>query len=97
MNRHERRAAAKTSQKTSQTTSVASGPARAAALYQSGMAHLRAERYLDAQLHCQQALAADSDHADALHLMGLLSLHVQEFDLAAEWIARAIRRDPQPP
>ena len=71
MNRHERRATVKKSQ------TVANGPGRAAVLYETGMGHLRAERYLDALLHCQQALAADSDHADALHLMGLLSLHAQ--------------------
>ena len=94
MNRHERRATAKTSQ--AKSRAVANGPGSAAALYQAGMAHLQAERYLDAQLHCQQALEADSDHADALHLMGLLSLHVREFDLAAEWISRAIRRDLKP-
>jgi tetratricopeptide (TPR) repeat protein len=90
MNRRERRATAKKS------LAVANGPSRATALYEAGIAHLQAERYLDAQLHCQQALAADSDHADALHLMGLLSLHVREFDLAAEWITRALRRDPKP-
>jgi tetratricopeptide (TPR) repeat protein len=90
MNRHERRATVKKSQ------TVANGPGRAAVLYETGMGHLRAERYLDAQLHCQQALAADSDHADALHLMGLLSLHAQQCDLATEWITRAIRQDPKP-
>ena len=28
--------------------------------------------------------------------MGLLSLQAQQYDLAVEWIARAIRQDPQP-
>ena len=31
-----------------------------------------------------------------LHLMGLLSLQAKQYDLAVEWIARAIRQDPKP-
>jgi tetratricopeptide (TPR) repeat protein len=58
--------------------------------------HLRAGRHLDAQVCCQQALAADGDHADSLHLLGLLSLHARQTDHAVEWIARAIRQDPKP-
>jgi tetratricopeptide (TPR) repeat protein len=44
----------------------------------------------------QRALAADPNHAGALHLMGLLSLQTQNYDHAIEWIARAIRQDPKP-
>ena len=68
----------------------------AAALYQAGLADLRAERYLDAQVHCQRALALDSGHADSLHLMGLLSLHAAQYDHAVEWTSRAIAQDPRP-
>jgi tetratricopeptide (TPR) repeat protein len=57
---------------------------------------MQAGRHLDAQICCQQALTADADHADTLHLMGLLSLHSKQHDHAAEWIARAIRQDPKP-
>jgi tetratricopeptide (TPR) repeat protein len=57
---------------------------------------MQAGQYLDAQLICQQALAADPDHADTLHLLGLLSLHAKQYDHAVEWIARAIRQDPKP-
>jgi len=60
------------------------------------MQHLRAGRHLDAQLCCQQVLAVDPNHADSLHLMGLLSLQAEQHDLAMEWIAHAIRCDPQP-
>ncbi len=91
MNRRERRAAAKSSRtvlKTAANTSTA--------LYEAGLRHLRAEQYLDAQLCCQQALAAEPDHADALHLMGLLSFHAAQHDLAVEWFARAVRKDPKP-
>ncbi len=57
---------------------------------------MQAGRHLDAQLCCRQALAADANHADTLHLMGLLSLHANQHDHAVEWIARAIRQDPKP-
>jgi tetratricopeptide (TPR) repeat protein len=90
MNRRERRAAA---QKSKVASDGASRPAR---LYQAGMRHLQAGRHLDAQICCQQALAADPNHADTLHLMGLLSLQAAQYDLAAEWIARAIRQGPKP-
>jgi tetratricopeptide (TPR) repeat protein len=88
----ERRAAAKRA-KTSQTTSGAGG---ATALCEAGIGHMRAGRYLDAQVCCQQALATDSSHADSMHLMGMLSLQAQNHDLALEWFARAIRQDPKP-
>lgn len=60
------------------------------------MRHLRAEQYLDAQLCAQQALGADPDHADTLYLMGLLSFHAEQYDLAAEWFSRAVRQDAKP-
>src|SRR5215475_4055479 len=66
------------------------------ALYESGIDHLRAGRSLEAQLCCQQALAADPNHADTLHLMGLISLQARQLDHAVEWISRAIRQDPKP-
>jgi tetratricopeptide (TPR) repeat protein len=91
MNRRHRRAATRQSQTTS-----GAGLANAAALYEAGLGHMRAGRYLDAQICGQQALALDSDHADTLHLMGLLSLHAKQPDQAVEWISRAIRRDPKP-
>jgi len=67
-----------------------------AELSAAGLGHIRAERYLDAQVCCQQALAIDPDHADSLHVMGLLSIQSRQYDHAVEWIARAIRRDPRP-
>jgi tetratricopeptide (TPR) repeat protein len=57
---------------------------------------MRAERYLDAQICCQQALTIDPGRAEALHLMGLLSLHADRYDHAVEWMSRAIAQDPKP-
>jgi tetratricopeptide (TPR) repeat protein len=56
---------------------------------------MQAGQYLDAQLRCRQALEIDGDHADTLHLMGLLSHQAQQYDLAVEWMARAIRQVPK--
>jgi tetratricopeptide (TPR) repeat protein len=67
-----------------------------AALHEAGLRHMRAGRHLDAQLCCRQALETNPDHADTLHLMGLLSVHAGQYDLAVEWAARAIRQDPKP-
>src|SRR6516225_7345082 len=66
-----------------------------AALCEAGIGHMLAGRYLDAQLCAEQALAADPAHADAFHLMGLLSLQAQQHDQAVEWISRAIKREPK--
>src|SRR6201999_405692 len=72
------------------------GAATPATLHEAGFRHLRAGRNLDAQLCCQQALAIDSNHADTLHLMGLLCLGAKQHDHAVEWLSRAIRQDPKP-
>ncbi len=63
------------------------------ALYEAGLEHMQAGRPLDAQLCCQQALAADPHHTDSLHLMGLLCLQARQFDHAIAWIARANQQD----
>jgi tetratricopeptide (TPR) repeat protein len=83
MRRRERRAAARGSQP----------PAE---LYQAGLRHMQAGRHLDAQICCKRALAADPDHPDILHLMGILCHRMQQYDHALEWISRAIRQDPRP-
>jgi tetratricopeptide (TPR) repeat protein len=57
---------------------------------------MRAERYRDAQICCQQALAIDCNHAETLHLMGLLCFQGKQNDLAVEWILRAIGQDSKP-
>jgi tetratricopeptide (TPR) repeat protein len=94
MNRRHRRVVAGKPQ-ANQANPNGPGASTAAACYEAGLGHLRAGRFLDAQICCQQALAADSDHADSLHLMGLLSSEARQYDLAVEWIARAIRQQPR--
>jgi tetratricopeptide (TPR) repeat protein len=93
MKRRERRAATGGPSPTLPGRSDAATPA---ALREPGLGLMRAERYLEAQMCCQQALALDPDHAGAQHLMGLLSIQSQQYDHAIEWISRAIRRDARP-
>jgi tetratricopeptide (TPR) repeat protein len=86
MNRQERRAAARKS-RSNPDSSAAPTPA---ALYASGLAHLRSSRLMDAQVCCQQALAIDPVHADSFFLMGLLAVEAGNYDHAVSWFARAI-------
>lgn len=91
MNRRQRRAASQKPENSSfNSTSI-----RPDSLYETGVGHARAGRYLDAQICCQQALAIDGNHADTLHLVGVLALQAEQYDHAVEWIARAIRQAPK--
>jgi tetratricopeptide (TPR) repeat protein len=91
MNRSERRAAGKKAK----ADAGVQGASTPETLHEAGLRHKQAGRYLDAQLCCQRALAADPDHANCLHLMGLLSLEAKQYDHALEWLSRAIRQDPK--
>ena len=70
-----------------------SATSSSAELYQAAVEHFRAGRHLDAERCCRQALGCDSDHADALHLLGILALHAGQYDQAVDFISRAIRRE----
>ena len=37
----------------------------------------------------------DPNCADALHLMGLLSIHTQQYDHAVAWVSRAVQLIPK--
>lgn len=91
MNRHQRRAAAKSAK-------VAPGPRAAtpAALIELGFKLLQAGQVAEAEGCCRQALTQQPDYADALHLMGIVAFHKQQYGQAVEWIAGAIRQTPKP-
>jgi tetratricopeptide (TPR) repeat protein len=57
---------------------------------------MRARQYFEAQTCCHRALALDPNHAETLHLMGLLSLQTELYDHAVEWITRALKQTPKP-
>jgi len=91
MNRRDRRA-----QKSKAGTSKAAAPALdVAAQCEVGHRALQTGQALEAQLCCQKLLAADPNHAPALHLMGLIAFETGQHDHAIAWIARAIAQDPR--
>lgn len=90
MNRQQRRA----STRQSGTTPTSPRQPTAATLYEAALRLLHAGQLADAEINCRQALAIDADHADSLHLMGLLCQVGNRYDLAVEWFAQAIRRNP---
>lgn len=100
MNRHERRAQAKANAKVkSEVKPEAGQPAapaqRLAMLHAAALQEALAGRFLEALSRCREALALDPDHADSLHLMGVVSLEAGEAAHAVEWAARAIGKDPK--
>jgi predicted O-linked N-acetylglucosamine transferase (SPINDLY family) len=59
--------------------------------------HHRAGRLAEAELLYRQILAAQPDHADAVHAIGVIANQVGRHDLAIEWIQRAIAVRPNDP
>ena len=91
MNRHQRRAVAKSAK-------ITSGPRATtpAALCELGFNFLKAGQVAEAEGCSRQALTEQPDHADAQHLMGIVAFRKQQYDHAVEWIAGAIRQAPKP-
>lgn len=59
-----------------------------------GLAHHEAGRLADAEIVYRQILARDPDHADGLHLFGLLAYQVGRAEIAVEYIGRAVLLQP---
>ena len=57
---------------------------------ESGLALQQAGRFAEAALVYRQILAVNPNHADALHLLGLVALHDGDYAQATEWIMRAL-------
>jgi predicted O-linked N-acetylglucosamine transferase (SPINDLY family) len=58
--------------------------------FQAAFAHHQAGRLREAAALYQQILAAEPDHADALHLLGVVAHQSRQHDQAVDLIARAI-------
>src|SRR5438270_13524879 len=89
MNRRERRAAAKQSRggaPSPGSTSIAPE----ARLLAEAASHHRGGRLAAAERLCRRVLAVDPDHADSLHLLGLIAHQTGHSDRALELIGRAI-------
>lgn len=63
----------------------------------AALQHHQDGRLEDAERLYRQILAADSQHADALHLLGALAHQTGRFDLALELIGRAVAVAPNIP
>jgi protein O-GlcNAc transferase len=87
MNRKQRRAAAKLGE----TSSGAAG------FLAAGVKHHHAGRLADAEACYRRVLAAQPDHADALHLLGVIAHQAKQHDVAVEMIGRAIKRNGRDP
>jgi predicted O-linked N-acetylglucosamine transferase (SPINDLY family) len=61
---------------------------------ESGLSHHNAGRLAEAQRIYRQILSQQPDHADALHLLGVLAGQTGRLDSAVELIRRAIRLRP---
>jgi tetratricopeptide (TPR) repeat protein len=93
MNRQQRRAGAHGKQ----------GPARAgtagpiAQWFSAALAHQRAGRAADAERICRQILVIDPDHAQTLHLLGLIEHQSGRSEIAIKHIREAIARNGRDP
>ena len=66
----------------------------AKALYDAALRDFRSGRLEAAETRCQKTLSAEPNHADALHLLGLIYAATNRLDPGVELIARAIRNNP---
>src|SRR6266403_454877 len=85
MNRQQHRAAAEgaKSSKPSPTT-----------VLEAGVRYLQSGQFAEAEECCRQILADDPDHADSFHLLGAIFARMNKCDQAIEFIAQAIRKNP---
>jgi len=90
MNRHQRRAAAKTAKLAPEPS--ATTPAEHCVL---GFKYLLADQVAEAERCARQALTLQPDYPDAQHLMGIVAFHRRQYDGALDWIVRAIRQVPK--
>src|SRR6266404_1331739 len=63
-------------------------------LYDAAFRHFQSDRLGSAEDRCRRALALDPNHADSLHLLGLIHMQSGKFDTAIDVIAAAIKSNP---
>jgi tetratricopeptide (TPR) repeat protein len=93
MNRKQRRAADAAGRGSG---APASDP-RVGGLFAAGLAHHQAGRLAQAETLYRETLALEPDHADALHLLGVLASQIGRHDVAVDLIDRAIALDRTSP
>jgi protein O-GlcNAc transferase len=65
--------------------------------FEFALQHHQAGRLAEAEALYRQILAAQPNHADALHLLGVIAHQSGRQDLAVEWIRKAIALNPNHP
>ena len=96
MNRKQRRTATKIGTiNPPGNTAAAEVPLDTANLLAAGLENHRAGRLAEAETFYRRVLAAQPDHADALHLLGVIAHQTGRHDLAVELISQAIKQNPQ--
>jgi predicted O-linked N-acetylglucosamine transferase (SPINDLY family) len=63
--------------------------------FESGVSHHQAGRFVEAEAIYRQILRQNPNHAEALHLLGVLAAQVGRLDAAVELIRRSIRLQPE--
>jgi Flp pilus assembly protein TadD len=97
MNRKQRRGAAKLGHMPSNPVKPASAvvPPDPANLLSAGLKHHQAGRLAEAEVCYRRVLAPQPDHADALHLLGVVAHQAGRHDLAVGLIRQAIKQNGQ--
>lgn len=72
-------------------------PQRAAQRFERALAEHQAGRLESAQAAYRDALAADPDHVDALHFIGVVASQRGEYSQAVDWISRSLARRERNP
>ena len=63
-------------------------------LYDAALRHFHSDRLGPAEDRCQRALALNPEHADCLHLLGMVHAKTNKLDSAVDLIAAAVKCDP---
>ncbi|WP_225031234.1 tetratricopeptide repeat protein [Paraburkholderia sp. XV] len=73
----------------------AAARAQVASMLQTAVEQHEAERFDEAETLYRQILAIDPNHADAMHLLGLIAHEFGQYQTACDLIMAAITRNPQ--
>lgn len=88
MNRHQRRA----EMKQNRSVTPAASPA-VQNMLADGLRHHQGGRFAEAERLYREILAIDPNHADSLHLLGMIAYQMGSHDTAVDLIERAIKRN----
>src|SRR5205809_3460089 len=69
----------------------------AAHLFAVAARALGASQPAEAERHCRELLRLEPDHADGLHLLGIIACQAGHHEAGAEFMRRALARKPQNP